>query len=121
VKGEGNLMLKGAIIPSFLIMLMGSIDCLTTLMGVLYYHAAELNPFMIGIVGTNLGAFFVIKIVATMLVAFSFILANKILMETHNKSCKFFKYSCKLLKLSYAGIIGFLVLVVANNLLVLLA
>ncbi|MGD0406534.1 MAG: DUF5658 family protein [Candidatus Bathyarchaeia archaeon] len=120
-KGEGVYMLKTEVFPSFLIIFMGSIDCLTTVIGVLYFGAAELNPFMAGIVSTNIGAFLVVKLAATILIAFTYILANKTLMKTQNKSTKSFKYSCKFLKVAYAGILAFLVIVVANNLIILLA
>ena len=114
-------MLKTEVIPSFLLILMGSIDCLTTVIGVLYSGANELNPFMAGIVSTNIGAFLVVKIAATLLIAFTYILANRTLIKTQNKSSKSFKYSYKLLKVAYAGIMVFMVIVVANNLLILLA
>jgi hypothetical protein len=120
-KGEGVYMLKTEVFPSFLLIFMGSIDCLTTVIGVLYFGAAELNPFMAGIVSTNIGAFLVVKLAATILIAFTYILANKTLMKTQNKSTKSFKYSCKFLKVAYAGILAFLVIVVANNLIILLA
>lgn len=120
-KGEGVYMLKTEVFPSFLLIFMGSIDCLTTVIGVLYFGAVELNPFMAGIVSTNIGAFLVVKLAATILIAFTYILANKTLMKTQNKSTKSFKYSCKFLKVAYAGILVFLVIVVANNLIILLA
>ena len=120
-KGEGVYMLKTEVFPSFLIIFMGSIDCLTTVIGVLYFGAAELNPFMAGIVSTNIGAFLVVKLAATILIAFTYILANKTLMKTQNKSTKSFKYSCKFLKVAYDDILAFLVIVVANNLIILLA
>ncbi len=113
-------MLKTEAIPCFLLILMGSIDCLTTVIGVLYYGATELNPIMAGIVNTNIGAFLVVKIAATVLIAFTYLLANRTLTKTPNKSSRAFKYSYKFLKIAYAGIIVFMVIVVANNLLILL-
>ena len=114
-------MLKTEVILSFFLIFMGSIDCLTTVIGVLYSGATELNPFMAGIVSTNIGAFLVVKIAATLLIAFTYFLANRTLTKTRNKSSKSFKYSYKFLKLAYAGIMVFMVIVVANNLLILLA
>ena len=108
-------------IPSLFLILMGSIDCLTTVIGVLYSGAKELNPFMAGIVSTNIGAFLAVKITATLFIAFTYILANRTLIKTPNKSSKSFKYSSKFLKVAYAGIMVFMVIVVANNLLILLA
>ena len=114
-------MLMKEVIPSLLLILMGSIDCLTTVVGVLYSGAKELNPFMAGIVSTNIGAFLAVKIAATVLIAFTYILANKTLIKTQNKSSKSFKYSYKVLIVGYAGIMVFMIIVVANNLLILLA
>jgi hypothetical protein len=114
-------MLKKEIVPSLLIVLMGTIDCVTTAIGVLYFGAKELNPFMAGIVSTDIGAFLAVKITATTLVALSYILANKILSKTQNKSGKSFNISNKMLKVGYCGIIVFLFIVVANNLMILLA
>ena len=113
-------MLKATIIPSLLLILMGSIDCLTTVVGILYSGAKELNPLMAGIASTNIGAFLAVKIAATLLIAFTYVLANRTLTNTPNKSSKSFKYSYKLVRLAYVGIMIFMTIVVANNLLVLL-
>lgn len=112
-------MLKAQIIPSLLLIIMGSIDCVTTVIGILYRGASELNPFMAGIVSTNIGAFLVIKLAATMIAAFSFVLANKTLMKTPNKSTRIFSYSSKLIKIASASLLVFLVIVVANNIIIL--
>ncbi len=112
---------KTEVMLSFFLILMGTIDCLTTVVGVLYSGATELNPFMAGIVSTNIGAFLVVKIAATLLIALTYILANKTLTKAQNKSSRSFKYSSKLLKFAYVGIVLFMVIVVANNLLILLA
>ncbi len=114
-------MQKTEVILSFFLILMGSIDCLTTVVGVLYSRATELNPFMAGIVSTNIGAFLAVKIAATLLIAFTYFLANRILLKTPNKSSRSFKYSYKFLRVTYVGIIAFMFIVIANNLLILLA
>jgi uncharacterized membrane protein len=119
-KGEGVYMLKTEVFPSFLLIFMGSIDCLTTVIGVLYFGAVELNPFMAGIASTNIQAFLIIKIAATILIAFTYMQANKTLMKTENKSSKSFTYSYKFLKIAYAVIILLLVIVIANNLLIIM-
>ena len=56
---------------------MGSIDCLTTVIGVLYFGAAEMNPLMADIVSTNIFAFLALKISATFLIGFTYILAKR--------------------------------------------
>ena len=113
--------LKSEAFPSLFIIVLGSIDCLTTAIGVLYSSAVELNPFMTGIVQTNLMAFFAIKISATFLIGFTYILAKRSLNKTMDKSTKNFKYSNWFMKGAYAGLLIFLIATVINNLLVLLA
>jgi len=65
---------------------MGFIDYLTTVIGVLYSGAKELNPLMAGIVSTNIGAFLVIKIASTLLIVFTFFLANRNLTKFRTKA-----------------------------------
>jgi hypothetical protein len=113
-------MLKEDIILSLLIILMGTLDCVTTVIGVLYSGAVELNPFMAGIVNTNISAFLVVKIGGTIFIALTYILARQVLMRMPNKSGKAFNYSSKLLRFTYAGLVSFLSIVVANNLLILI-
>jgi hypothetical protein len=112
-------MLKTQAFPSFLLIVMGSIDCLTTVIGVLYFGAAELNPFLAGIVSTNIQAFIAIKVAATIFTSLTYIQANKTL-KTMNRNSKTFLYSHKLVKIAYAGMILFLITVVTNNLLILI-
>ena len=113
--------LKSDIFPSFILILMGSIDCLTTVIGVLYFGAAELNPLMAGIISNNIVAFLALKISATFLIGFTYILAKRSLNRTLNKESKSFKYSNRLLKVTYTGLMVFLFIVIVNNLTILLA
>ena len=122
-RGEGEASMyasKTEVFPSFLIILLGSIDCLTTMIGVIYFGASELNPFMIGIVSSSIFAFLVLKISATILIGFTYLLAKKTLNKSMDKSTKTFKYSSKLMKGAYAGLMIFLLITVMNNLAVLL-
>jgi hypothetical protein len=113
--------LKSEVFPSFFLILLGFIDCLTTVIGVLYFGAVELNPFIAGIISTNMMAYLVLKISATFLIGFTFILAKRALNKTIDKSTKAFKYSSRLIKGAYAGLMLFLIAIVINNLTVLLA
>jgi hypothetical protein len=113
--------LKSDVFPSFILILMGSIDCLTTVIGVLYFGATELNPLMAGIVSTNIVAFSILKISATFLIGFTYILAKRSLNRTLNKESKSFKYSNRLIKVAYTGLMLFLFIVIVNNLTILLA
>ena len=112
--------LKTEVFPSFLIILLGSIDCITTVVGVMYFGASELNPFMTGIVNSSMAGFLILKISATFLIGFTYIYAKRILNKAMDKSTKGFKVSCKVMKGAYAGIMIFLIITVINNLVVLM-
>ena len=114
-------MLKSDVFPSFFIILLGSIDCITTVIGVTYFGAVELNPFMTGIVSTNIMAFLALKISATFLIGFTYIFAKRTLNRTMDKSTKAFKYSSRLMKVVFAGLMIFLIIIVINNLIILSA
>jgi len=113
--------LKSEVFPSFILILMGSIDCLTTVIGVLYFGASEMNPLMANIVSTNIFAFLALKISATFLIGFTYILAKRSLNRILNKESKSFKYSNRLMKVAYTGLMVFLFIVILNNLIILLA
>ena len=98
---------------------MGTMDCLTTVIGTLYYCTQELNPLLSGLVNSNIPAFITIKISVTVSVGLLFILAQKLLMKSPNKNSESFKIAGWVLRISYFGIVIFFTLSVANNLLVL--
>ena len=112
--------LKADVFPSLFIILLGSIDCVTTVIGVLYFGAAELNPFLTGIVSTSIVAFFVLKLTATFLIGFTYILAKRILNKSTDKESLTFKYSNRIMNIAYAGLTVFLIVVVINNVTILL-
>ena len=113
-------MLRKEVTPSLLIILMGSIDCVTTVIGVFYSGDKELNPLMASIVSSGIGVFLVVKIGATILIALTYIFARQVLMRMPDKNGRAFHYSFKFVKFAYAGLICYLFLAVANNLLVLI-
>jgi len=112
--------LKSELFPSFFLILLGSIDAITTVVGVMYFGAAEINPLMTGIVNTNIAAFLVLKVSATFLVGFTYILAKRTLNKNLDKDTSAFKYSNLLMKVAYAGLTIFLLATVFNNIMVLL-
>jgi hypothetical protein len=105
---------------TFLLVLMGSMDCITTLIGIMYFGAVECNPLLIGLVSTNLPAFTVVKLTTTVFVVLIFRQAEKILMQTKDHNSRAFTGTHKLLKVAYVGAIVFLAIVVANNINVLI-
>jgi hypothetical protein len=110
-----------AMLPSVLLIVLGSIDALTTVIGVSYFGAGELNPFLTGIVNTNITAFLVLKLAATFFIGFTYIIVNKTLNRTLDKTSKSYHYSNWIMKAAYTGLILFLAVVIANNFSILLA
>jgi hypothetical protein len=107
-------------ISSLLLIFMGSLDCLTTVIGTLYFGTIELNPLIAGLVSTNLPAFVIIKLTVTICAGLTFILAEKTLMKSTDKEGRAFTFTHNIIRIAYAGIVLFLVIVVANNIIVLI-
>jgi hypothetical protein len=114
-EGERSMYMKVRAYPTLLLVLMGSMDCVTTVLGIVYFGAVELNPFIAGVVSSNIGAFIILKLTTTVFVCLIFIQAEKILMKTRDKTTKAFTWTKKLLKYANLGVIVFLVIVVINN------
>jgi len=112
--------LKSEVFPSFLLILFGTIDAITTVIGVMYFGAVELNPLMTGIVNANITAFLTLKFSATFLIGFTYILAERTLNKTLKRESRSFKISNRFIKIAYAGLMTFLIITVINNLTVLL-
>ena len=113
--------IKTDLLPSFVLVLMGAMDCLTTVVGVIYFGAVELNPILSGVVQSSIVAFMVLKLTATLCIAGTYILSKKMLNKTTDKTTNSFRLSNIFVKSSYAGLVVFLLMVVANNLVVMLA
>jgi hypothetical protein len=114
-------MMKIKSYSTLLLALMGSMDCFTTVIGILYFGAVELNPFIAGVVSTNIPAFVVLKLITTVFVCLIFVQAEKILLKTQDKTTRTFKWTYRILKTAYIGVIAFMVIVVVNNLFVLIS
>ena len=93
---------------------------LTTVIRTLYFGTIELNPLIAGLVSTNLPAFVIIKLIVTICAGLIFILAEKTLMKSADKGGRAFTIAHSMLRIAYAGIVLFLVIVVANNIIVLI-
>jgi len=107
-------------ISSLLLILMGSMDCLTTVIGTLYVGTVELNPLIAALVSTNMPAFVIVKLTVTVSVGLIFVLAENTLMHSRNKRTKSFKTTYKVLRTAFVGMIFFLAIVVANNIFVII-
>jgi hypothetical protein len=99
---------------------MGSMDCLTTVIGTVYYGTQELNPLIAELVSTNLLAFVILKLAVTFAVGIIFVLAERALNNPNNPRDKSFKVAYATLRVASVGVVIFLFLVVLNNIIVLL-
>jgi hypothetical protein len=94
---------------------MGSLDWLTTIVGIVCFGAVEGNPFLAGLASTNLPVFTAIKLGTAFFVGILFYQANKTLNQTENKNSKSFQLTRFLLKGAYWASAIFLTYAVLNN------
>ncbi len=111
-------MLNIRAVPSLSLILMGSIDWLTTIIGIMYFGAVESNPFLADITQTSLPVFTVIKLSTTLMVGLLFYKAEKTLVGTPDKSAKSFKCARMILRAAYVVVTAILLFAVLNNLIV---
>lgn len=105
-------------VPSKAFLLAGSMDCLTTVIGISYFGAIELNPVLSDVINTSLIEFITIKLTAVLVVALMFHLANKALTQSETKSTLSFRFANNTLKFSYIGATIVLLAAVINNIIV---
>jgi len=96
---------------------MGSMDWLTTIVGIVYFGAVEGNPFLAGLAQTNLPVFTAIKLGTAFFVGFLFYQAEKTLNRTEDKKSKGFARMRYLLIAAYLASLIFLLVAVVNNVL----
>lgn len=111
-------MIKVNTFPSLILVFMGSMDLLTTLVGVVYFGAVECNPLLAGIVSTNLAAFTALKLTSIIFVGLIFHQAGKLLTQTPDKTTKAYTLTRYLLRAVYLGVAAFMMVVLVNNFLV---
>jgi hypothetical protein len=103
-----------------LLALMGSIDWLTTIIGIAYFGAVESNPFIATLASTNLVAFTVLKLGTAFLVAFLFYQAERTMREAQDDRNGNFKGRFYVLRGLQAASLIALLYAVLNNLAVIL-
>ncbi len=97
---------------------MGSMDWLTTVIGIVYFGAVEGNPFLAEITRTSLPAFTVIKLSTTIIISLLFYKAEKALLRTPDKNTRSFRCTRIILRSAYIAATAFLLIAVLNNLIV---
>jgi len=111
-------MLRIRSVTSLSLILMGSMDWLTTIIGITYFGAVEGNPFLADITRTSLPLFTVVKLSTTVIVGLLFYKAEKTLLGTPNKSTRSFKCARLTLRTAYIMATVLLLFAVLNNLIV---
>ena len=114
---EANIIRIKAV-PCLSFVLMGSMDWLTTIIGIVYFGAVEGNPFLAEITRTSIPAFTAIKLSTTIIVGLMFYTADKTLLRTPDKNTRSFKYTRAILRSAYITATSFLLVAVLNNLIV---
>jgi hypothetical protein len=72
VEKQGEHSLKKEIVPCLFLILMGLLDLVTTLLGVHYFGAVEINPLFAGIINSNILVFIGIKLSTVILIGYVF-------------------------------------------------
>jgi Domain of unknown function (DUF5658) len=107
-------------VPSPAMVLSGTMDWLTTVIGIFFFGAIESNPFMAEFTAGGLFTFTVVKLSITFVVAFLFHKADKTLLTEMNKKSRSYTFSRITLKGAYIISTALLVAAVLNNLTVVL-
>jgi hypothetical protein len=116
-KEEASILRARAVL-SLTLVLMGTMDWLTTIIGIAYFGAVESNPFMAGLTSTSLITFTAVKLTTTMLVALLFYNAEKTLFAAPNRTSHTFMLTRITLRVAYIVAATLLLAAVVNNLLV---
>ena len=111
-------MLRIRAVPSLSLILMGSMDWLTTIVGIAYFGAIEANPFLADITNTSLPLFTILKLSTTVMVGLFFYKAEKMLLGTPDQSTRSFKVARITLRAAYIATTLLLLSAVLNNLIV---
>jgi hypothetical protein len=112
------MVLRVRTFPSLILVLMGYMDWLTTMIGIVYFGAVEVNPFFADIVRTNLVAFTAIKLTTTIFVGLLYYVGNRMLMRLKDKKNKSFLCARLVLRVGYVVITAVLLSAIVNNLIV---
>ena len=112
-------MYKATIALGFLLLLLGYIDCLTTVIGTTFLGCTELNPLIHELVHTNIAAFVLIKLVSGLVVAGIAIVADNIL-GRYRWASNSVLVAQKAIRVAYTCMLGFAALVVVNNIFIII-
>lgn len=109
-------MLTLSAVPSLALVLAGSLDWLTTIIGIACFGAVESNPFIAGIAGASLPAFTAVKLAITLFTGLLFYHGEKLLFRTQNQTSWSFRCTHITLRITCVAATAFLTFAVVNNL-----
>jgi hypothetical protein len=118
LRREEASILRIRAVPCLSLILVGSMDWLTTIIGIVYFGAVEDNPFLAEIARISLPAFTAIKLSTTIIVGLLFYKAEKTLLRTPDKNSRSFQCTRIILRGTYIAATVFLLITVLNNLIV---
>jgi len=104
-------MLKKEVLFGFALILMGTLDWVTTVTGTLWFGAVEVNPLFAGLTQTNILLFSVVKLTAVVLTGCLFYKADKIVEVVKSNS----HLGKRILESGYAVALMTLTVAVTNN------
>ena len=105
-------------VPSLALVIAGSMDLLTTIVGIAFFGAVESNPFIASIAGASLPVFTAIKITTTACLGLLFYKGESMLLEIQDKASRSFQCTRIMLRVACIGATAFLLFAVVNNLIV---
>jgi len=97
---------------------MGYVDWLTTIIGIAYFGAVEVNPFLAELTRTNLVAFTALKLTAAMFVGLLSYQGERMLQRLKDKNSKYFLRARFALRAGYIIVSTVLLFTILNNLIV---
>jgi hypothetical protein len=111
-------MLGTRTVPSLILFLMGYMDWLTTIIGIFYFGAVEVNPFFTDITKTNLTEFTIIKLAITTFVVLLYYLGERMLVRLKDTKGQSFVCARLILRIGYLVITVILLSAIVNNIIV---
>ena len=100
------------------LVLMGYMDWLTTIIGIFYFGAVEVNPLFAELTRTNLVAFTAIKLMTTIFVGLFYYLGERMLVRLKDRKSRSFLYARIILRGGYVVVTAILLSAVLNNIIV---
>jgi Na+/H+ antiporter NhaD/arsenite permease-like protein len=104
--------------PSLTLVLMGYMDWFTTIIGIAYFGAVEINPLMAELTQTNLAAFTAVKLTSSIFVGLLYYQGEKMLQRLEEKKSKSFLRARTILRTGFVVATVVLLSAVINNIFV---